>query len=145
MLQDLTIRNFALLEGVQIPFGEGLNVLTGETGAGKSIIIDALGAVLGGRVTTEAIRTGTDRAMVEAIFQVPPGAGEGLRATLEALGLDGSFEDRIEDQASGSNGAAPPPLQVILAREMSRSGRSVARVNGRAVPVHPRPGGWPAG
>ena len=132
MLQELTIRNFALLEGVQIPFGEGLNVLTGETGAGKSIIIDALGAVLGGRVTTETIRTGTDRALVEAIFLLPPGTGEGLRATLEGLGLDGSFDDGA---GGGPGGQAEPPLQVILAREMSRSGRSVARVNGRAVPV----------
>ncbi len=71
MLQELAIRNFALLEAVQIPFGAGLNVLTGETGAGKSIIIDALGAVLGGRITTEAIRTGSDRALVEAIFALP--------------------------------------------------------------------------
>jgi DNA repair protein RecN (Recombination protein N) len=66
MLQELTIRNFALLEEVRLSFSAGLNVLTGETGAGKSIIIDALSAVLGGRVTTEAIRTGAERAMVEA-------------------------------------------------------------------------------
>ncbi len=128
MLQELTIRNFALLEAVQIPFGSGLNVLTGETGAGKSIIIDALGAVLGGRVTADVIRTGTDRALVEAIFLPIDGTGESrgpgaLRAMLESLGLDDSLEGEGEDGA------------LILARELSRSGRSVARVNGRAVPV----------
>lgn len=146
MLQELTIRNFALLEAVQIPFGAGLNVLTGETGAGKSIIIDALGAVLGGRVTTDAIRTGADRAMVEAIFQLPlddrgrptdgpagaadgsrgaPGSAgpSGVRAALESLGVEGPLDG--EDDGG----------VVILARELSRSGRSVARLNGRAVPV----------
>src|SRR5206468_12169214 len=68
MLQELSIRNFALLEGVRLTFGPGLNVLTGETGAGKSIIIDAIGTVLGGRTTTEVVRTGAERASVEAIF-----------------------------------------------------------------------------
>ncbi|MGH2352938.1 MAG: DNA repair protein RecN [Chloroflexota bacterium] len=127
MLQELTIRNFALLEEVRVAFGDGLNVLTGETGAGKSILIDALGAVLGGRVTTEAIRTGTDRAMVEAIFQLPPAGGSApvpVRLLLDELGLDSALDGDTEDDGA-----------LILARELSRSGRSVARVNGRAVPV----------
>ena len=64
MLQELTIRNFALLEEVRLSFEQGLNVLTGETGAGKSIIIDAIGTVLGGRATTEVVRTGAQRAFV---------------------------------------------------------------------------------
>src|SRR5262245_58691308 len=132
MLNELTIRNFALLEAVQIPFGEGLNVLTGETGAGKSIIIDALGAVLGGRVSTEAIRTGTDRALVEAIFHLPPGGGEVARALLESLGLEGSLDG---DGARGAGSADGGDGQLILARELARNARSVARVNGRAVPV----------
>src|SRR5919109_1200415 len=123
MLQELTIRNFALLEEVRLAFGEGLNVLTGETGAGKSIIIDAIGTVLGGRASTDVIRTGTERALVEAIFVLPPAdpAAAALRALLEEAGLDGG--------ADGDDGT------LILARELSRTGRSVARVNGRAVPV----------
>ena len=60
MLKTLTVWNFALLEQVQIEFGPGLNILTGETGAGKSILIDSLGAILGHRMTAEAIRTGCD-------------------------------------------------------------------------------------
>ncbi|HEX2516222.1 MAG TPA: AAA family ATPase, partial [Chloroflexota bacterium] len=138
MLQELAIRNFALLEAVQIPFGAGLNVLTGETGAGKSIIIDALGAVLGGRITTEVIRTGSDRALVEAIFALPAGEGDPLRHVLEGLGLEGSLDGDSHDpggngQAGGQDEGGEPAL--ILARELSRSGRSVARVNGRTVPV----------
>ena len=138
MLQELAIRNFALLEAVQIPFGAGLNVLTGETGAGKSIIIDALGAVLGGRITTEAIRTGSDRALVEAIFALPGGEGDPLRQLLEGLGLEGSLDGDSHDpggngQAGAQDEGGEPAL--ILARELSRSGRSVARVNGRTVPV----------
>jgi DNA repair protein RecN (Recombination protein N) len=121
MLQELAIRNFALLEDVRITFGPGLNVLTGETGAGKSIIIDAIGAVLGGRTTVESIRTGTDRALVEAIFELDPDAPVAgpIRAALAELGLDDG----------------EPACQLILARELSRSGRSVARINGRAVPA----------
>ena len=122
MLQELTIRNFALLEEVRIALRPGLNVLTGETGAGKSIIIDAIGTILGGRTTADVIRTGTERATVEAIFEVPADAPNvaQVRASLDELGL-------LDDEAE--NG------QLILARELSRSGRSIARVNGRAVPA----------
>ena len=70
MLKTLTVWNFALLERVEINFDDGLNILTGETGAGKSILIDALGAVLGHRLTADAIRTGCDWLRVEAIFDI---------------------------------------------------------------------------
>ena len=70
MLNTLTIWNFALLEQVQIDFDKGLNILTGETGAGKSILIDALGAILGNRLSSELIRTGADWLRVEAIFNI---------------------------------------------------------------------------
>jgi DNA repair protein RecN (Recombination protein N) len=123
MLQELTIRNFALLEEVRLSFRAGLNILTGETGAGKSIIIDAIGTVLGGRASSEVIRTGAERAMVEAIFELPlPDTDyEVLGALLDELGL-------AADEEQGARA-------LILARELSRSGRNVARVNGRAVPV----------
>jgi DNA repair protein RecN (Recombination protein N) len=106
MLTQLTIRNFALIECLGLEFGEGFNVLTGETGAGKSILIDAIAAALGARVGAEVVRTGAERASVEAAFEVSPAAASPLA-------------DWAEEGA------------IILAREISRSGRSVFRLNGR--------------
>ena len=73
MLLSLQIENFALIDQLKLEFGTGLNVLTGETGAGKSIILDAIDAALGGKVTSRVIRTGTNRAAVEATFRLNPG------------------------------------------------------------------------
>lgn len=70
MLLSLQIENFALIDQMELEFGNGLNVLTGETGAGKSIILDAIDAALGGKVTSRLIRTGTSRAIVEAAFSL---------------------------------------------------------------------------
>ena len=70
MLISLQIENFALIDQLELEFGTGLNVLTGETGAGKSIILDAIDAALGGKVNSRAIRTGTNRALIEAAFQL---------------------------------------------------------------------------
>ena len=70
MLSELSIFNFALIDSLNIEFNKGLNILTGETGAGKSIIIDALGLVLGQRSNRENIRQGQDRMIVEALFNV---------------------------------------------------------------------------
>src|SRR5688572_23987262 len=72
MLQELEIRDFALIHHVRVPFTAGFNILTGETGAGKSIIIDALNAVLGGKVGPGVIRPGAERASAEATFAVSP-------------------------------------------------------------------------
>src|SRR6266403_1340936 len=72
MLRELTIRNLAVLEEAKVAFAAGLNVLTGETGAGKSIVIDALLLVRGARVQADLIRTGAETASVEAVFEVPP-------------------------------------------------------------------------
>ncbi len=114
MLVEIHIRNFAIIEDLTLRFGEGLNVLTGETGAGKSIIIDAVSLLLGGRASTDVIRAGADRAEVEGHFHL------GARATditplLEAEGL--------EDEGD----------LLILAREVRQNGRNICRVNGRAV------------
>jgi DNA repair protein RecN (Recombination protein N) len=78
MLLGLRIENFALIDRLELAFGAGLNVLTGETGAGKSIILDAIDAALGGKVTSRSIRTGAQRAVVEATFQLNPSVAEWL-------------------------------------------------------------------
>ena len=72
MLLSLRIENFALVDRLELGLGTGLTVMTGETGAGKSIILDAIDAVLGGKVTSRAVRTGADRAVVEAVFRLEP-------------------------------------------------------------------------
>lgn len=118
MLLELSIRNFGLIEELAIRFGPGLNVLTGETGAGKSMIVGALAAVLGGRIGAEEVRAGTREAVLEAELD---GAGKALEL-LGDVGVPGSSDE------AGSGG-------VILRREISTSGRSRARVNGMQVPV----------
>src|SRR5436190_6095431 len=86
MLSQLTIRNFAIVDHLQVDWHPGLNVITGETGAGKSIIIDAVGALLGDRLGPEEVRSGADRALVEGVFSVD-GAHE-LTALLDEYGLE---------------------------------------------------------
>ncbi len=122
-LLELHIRNFAIIDELHLAFHPGLNVLTGETGAGKSIIIDALGLLLGDRATAEMIRAGTDRAEIDAIFSLTPSLGHTdehlaeIRGLLETEGLDDP----------------DAPNTLILAREVRLGGRNIARVNGRAV------------
>lgn len=114
MLVRLLVENFALLERTEIDFGAGLNILTGETGAGKSIVIDAMDLVLGGQGTADYIRTGADRALVEALFEV---AGIGaVKEKLAGFGLDDDTEDNI-----------------LMTREISRNSKNLCRVNGRVV------------
>lgn len=119
MLRALEIRDFVIVESASLELQKGFTVLTGETGAGKSIIVDAIGAILGDRLTTEVIREGAPRASVEAIFELDPSA-PGYAALHELLDQNGLLED---DQ------------QLILSREIQRTGRGIARVNGRAVTV----------
>ncbi len=112
MLQLLHIENIAVIEEADIVFDEGFNALTGETGAGKSIVIDAMGAVLGQRTSREIIRTGASKAFVSAIFTgVPP---------LEAL-----------DEA----GLETEDGELLLQREISADGKNVCRAGGRPVTV----------
>ena len=85
MLLELVVENYAVVERLRVHFHEGLNLLTGETGSGKSIVVDALGLLLGARASSEAVRTGEDRARVAGIFDVRENAA--LRRALEPAGL----------------------------------------------------------
>jgi DNA repair protein RecN (Recombination protein N) len=116
MLRELRLRNFVVVESVTVPFTPGLNVLTGETGAGKSILIDAIVLVRGGRAQAEVIRTDAETATVEAVFAVEDVGG--ARAVLEEAGL-----------AADDNG------EIAVRRELARSGRHRAFINDSPVTV----------
>ena len=114
MLELLHIENIAVIEEADIRFRSGFNALTGETGAGKSIVIDAMGAVLGGRTSRDLIRTGADKAFVSAEFsQVPPE-------------LPGLRENGVSPDENG---------ELLLQREILSDGKNLCRVNGRPVTV----------
>lgn len=115
MLAEITINNLAIIEALNLKFAPGFNVLTGETGAGKSIILDALGLLLGGRAQSELIRAGAEETRVEGIFLLNSVTRDVLAPYLEENGIT------LEDDA------------LILARELHRAGRATGRVNGRAV------------
>ena len=114
MLEVLHIENIAVIEQAEIQFHPGFNALTGETGAGKSIVIDAMGAVLGGRTSRELIRTGAEKAFVSAEFSQVPGDLPGLTEAGASADEDG---------------------HLLLQREISGDGKNVCRVNGRPVTV----------
>ncbi|CAM3102406.1 DNA repair protein RecN [Lactiplantibacillus plajomi] len=113
MLQELSITNFAIIEHLDIAFENGMTVLTGETGAGKSIIIDAVGLLAGGRGSQEFIRTGADKAVLQGMFILP---ADGVTAQL--------LDDAGIDHADNT---------VILQREIAKSGRNTCRINGMLV------------
>ncbi len=115
LLVEFTITNFAIIETLRLELGPGFTVLTGETGTGKSIIIDAVTVLLGGRASAEQIRTGCESASVEGVFALDPAAQAAIAPTLEEFGLA---------EESG---------ELILRREISRKGRALCRVNGHTV------------
>ncbi len=114
MLCDLIIKNFAIVEQLHVNFSPGFNVLTGETGAGKSIIIDAVNLLLGGRARGEVIRTGTEEATVEAVFDI--GSSPVLQQRLVEMGLDNGPE-------------------LLVRRIVARNGKNRIFVNGSATPL----------
>jgi DNA repair protein RecN (Recombination protein N) len=119
MLHELSIHNFAIIDDLHLTFGSGLNILTGETGAGKSIIIDALGLLLGDRGAVEWVRAGTELARIEAIFQLPAKSD----VTNEVNRI--LAEQELDDPDA--------PEWITLSREVRLNGRNVCRVNGRNV------------
>ena len=114
MLTSLKIENVAIIESAAIEFGCGLNVLTGETGAGKSIVIDSINAILGERTSRDIIRTGAQSAKVYAVFE---DVNERVRNFLDENGID--CEDGV----------------LIINRTLSREGKNVCRINGAPVTV----------
>lgn len=114
MLVELSIRNFAIIKEVSVSFQKGLNILTGETGAGKSIIIDALGLLLGGRASADFVRYGESRAEVEGLFELP--AGHPALAVCTNVGV------QIEQDG-----------MLVVRRDISNQGKSIIRLNGQLV------------
>jgi DNA repair protein RecN (Recombination protein N) len=116
MLTELRITNFAVVEQVSIQFTSGFQVLTGETGAGKSILVDAVALLMGGRASGEQIRAGADEAVLEAAWNLPPGGA--VTARLREAGVVG-----------------PQETELIVRRVLSRSGRNRMYVNGNLAPL----------
>jgi DNA repair protein RecN (Recombination protein N) len=128
MLQELNISNFAIIDRLNLRLNAGFNALTGETGAGKSIIIDAMGAMLGEKIGAEFVRHGTDRARVEGFFEIKLNFDdERIRHLLELLDANELLDP--EDRPTPEN----PVLHLTLGREITSSGRTVCRINGSAV------------
>ncbi|UCH07640.1 MAG: DNA repair protein RecN [Deltaproteobacteria bacterium] len=115
MLAQLTITDFAIIESLSVTFSEGSNILSGETGAGKSIIINAVNLIVGGRASPDLIRTGSDKAVVEALFHVPEGSPlAGLLAEMDI----------------------PFNGEVLIKRTISKEGKSQVRINGSLATLH---------
>jgi DNA repair protein RecN (Recombination protein N) len=118
VLTELRLENYAVIDNLVVEFGHGLNLLTGETGAGKSILIDALALLLGEKASIDVIRAGVERAVISAVFEVPGSSADAVGKLLEANGLDES-DDR----------------SLILRREISASGKGRVFVNNQPATV----------
>lgn len=116
MLSEIRIENFAIIDQLEVRLNPGFNVVTGETGAGKSIIIDAVELMLGGRGDSDFVRAGNDKATVEGVFKLP----DRLRT-------------EIKNYLNTENIEMDPPDEVILTRELRSNGRNVCRINGTTV------------
>ncbi len=113
MLEEITIKNFAIIDKITVRFEEGLTVLTGETGAGKSIVIDAIGLLIGGRGSVDYVRHGESRAEIEGLFHIQP--SHPARTVLENTGIE------VEED------------MVVMRRDITDKGKSVCRINGKLV------------
>jgi len=117
MLTELRVRDFVIIDSLDLSFDRGLNVITGETGAGKSILIDSIALLLGDKADPGMVRVGTDKAIIEGDFNISPEVAESLKPILTEHKLD-------NDENIG---------HIVLAREVRNSGRTVCRVNGSAI------------
>ncbi len=115
MLQKILIKNFVLIEEVELEFKNGLNILTGETGAGKSILIDAISGILGDKMSTDMIRTGCERSVLEGVFDI--GKSQNITNILKDAGID--CDDDI----------------LIIKRELFSSGKGRCFINSQQIPV----------
>jgi DNA repair protein RecN (Recombination protein N) len=118
VLIEMRLENYAVIDNLVVEFGQGLNLLTGETGAGKSILVDALALLLGDKASSDVIRTGADRAVVSAVFEAEGGAEKALAGILEANGLDESDDGSL-----------------ILRREIAAGGKGRVFVNNQPATV----------
>lgn len=118
MLTELRLENYAVIDSIVVEFGPGLNLLTGETGAGKSILIDALALLLGEKASSDVIRAGADRAMMSAVFEVGSAAEKALEKVLDTNGLDESEDGSL-----------------ILRREVATGGKGRVFVNNQPATV----------
>ena len=118
MLTEFRLENYAVIDNLVVEFGSGLNLLTGETGAGKSILIDALALLLGEKASTEVIRSGTERAVITAVFEAEGKAGKALEKILDTNGLDESDDGSL-----------------ILRREIAAGGKGRVFVNNQPATV----------
>ncbi|MDD3573265.1 MAG: AAA family ATPase, partial [Eubacteriales bacterium] len=116
MLEQLTIRDFALFDEITVAFVEGLSALTGETGAGKSLVVDAVSFLCGAKADKDMIRFGSQKAYVEGVFRT-----EGNREVLQALA---ALEITPEDGT------------LVISRELNSSGRNISRINGLPAPLN---------
>ena len=115
MIQSISIRNIALIDRLTIVFHTGLQVLSGETGAGKSIVVDAMKLILGGRADRTLIRSGCEKGSVEAIFDVPGSDAVSRLLDRESIEFDGS--------------------SLAIYREISAGGKNICRINGIMMPL----------
>jgi len=129
VLQLLNISNIALIESLRVEFEEGLNLLTGETGSGKSIIVDALGVLIGGRFSNELLKSGTDRGFIEGMFEVT--RSPELNSVLSSAGIDEDGEeiDTAEKDHKAATGRRTPKVELIIRREVSLAGRNKIFIN----------------
>ncbi len=118
MLCEIRIQNFAIIDRLEVHFNAGFNVITGETGAGKSIIIDAVDLLLGGRADVDFIRAGNDRAVIEGVFKLSPELASEIKSMLDSEGID-----------------MDSPDEIVMTRELRSNGRNICRVNGSSAPL----------
>ncbi len=140
MLLELTITDFAIIDALHLRFGPRLNVFTGETGAGKSIIIDAISALVGDRVSGDVVRAGSERAVVEGVFDIGhllarEKAALSAPARMAPVSEGGATEAESLTETLAEFGIEVEDGMLILSREIARTGRGIQRANGRATPL----------